>query len=86
MSDLAAAEPTLAGQLQANGHVAGTTDNLDLTADLTGGIAGRGMSSGTLTSRIEVHGLPNNAERAHHRAGLAAGCAARPCGRAAAAD
>ena len=35
VSDLAAAEPTLSGQLQANGHVAGTTDDLDLTADLT---------------------------------------------------
>jgi translocation and assembly module TamB len=61
VSDLAAAEPTLSGQLEANGHVAGTTDNLDLTADLTGGVAGRGMSSGTLTSRIEAHGLPNHA-------------------------
>ena len=61
VSDLAAAEPTLSGQLQANGHVAGTTDNLDLTADLTGGVAARGMSSGTLTSRIEAHGLPNHA-------------------------
>jgi translocation and assembly module TamB len=60
VSDLAAAEPTLSGQLQANGHAGGTTDNLDLTADLTGGIAVRGTSSGTLTSHIEVHGLPNN--------------------------
>jgi translocation and assembly module TamB len=61
VSDLAAAEPTLSGQLQANGHAGGSTDNLDLTADLTGGVAVRGRSSGTLTSRIEVHGLPNNA-------------------------
>jgi translocation and assembly module TamB len=61
VSDLAAAEPTLSGQLQASGHAGGTTDNLDLTADLTGGVAVRGMSSGALTSRIEVHGLPNNA-------------------------
>ena len=61
VSDLAAAEPTLSGQLQANGHAGGATDNLDLTADLTGGVAVRGTSSGTLTSRIEVHGLPNNA-------------------------
>jgi translocation and assembly module TamB len=61
VSDLAAAEPTLSGQLQANGHAGGTTDNLDLTADLTGGVAVRGTSSGTLTSRIEVNGLPGNA-------------------------
>jgi translocation and assembly module TamB len=61
VSDLAAAAPTLAGQLQAKGQVGGTTDNLDLTADLTGGVATRGMSSGTLTSRIEVHGLPHDA-------------------------
>jgi translocation and assembly module TamB len=61
VSDLAAAEPTLSGQLQASGHAGGTTDNLDLTADLIGGVAVRGMSSGALTSRIEVHGLPNNA-------------------------
>jgi translocation and assembly module TamB len=62
VSDLAAAKPTLAGQLAANGHASGTTDDLDLTADMSGGITVRGMSSGTLASRIAVHGLPKNAD------------------------
>ncbi len=61
VTDLAAAAPTLSGQLQASGHVGGTTDNLDLTADLTGGVATHGMSSGALAARIEAHGLPSNA-------------------------
>ena len=60
VTDLAAAASALAGQLQATGQVSGAVDNLDLTADINGGIAARGMSSGALSSRIEVHGLPNN--------------------------
>jgi translocation and assembly module TamB len=62
VSDLAAADPTLGGQLQANGHAGGTTDNLNLAADLAGGVAVRGRSSGALASHIEVHGLPSNAD------------------------
>jgi translocation and assembly module TamB len=61
VTDLSAAEPNLTGQLQATGQVRGTTDNLDLTADINGGIATRGMSSGALTAHIEVHDLPANA-------------------------
>ena len=61
VSDLAAAAPTLGGALQAKGHAGGATDNLDLTADLSGGMAVGKKSSGALTARIEVHGLPANA-------------------------
>ena len=61
ISDLAAAEPTLQGQFQATGKVTGTTDNLNLTSDMNGGVAMRGMSSGALTAHIEANGLPNNA-------------------------
>ncbi len=60
VADLSAAEPTLAGQLQATGQASGTTDNLALTADINGGIATRGVSSGALTARIAVNGLPGN--------------------------
>ena len=60
VSDLAAAEPTLSGQLQANGHAGGSTDNLDLTADLIGGVAVRGTSSGTLTSRIRLRAMASS--------------------------
>ena len=60
VTDLAAAEPTLAGQLQATGTVSGATDDLALTADINGGIATRGMSSGALSARIDARGLPNN--------------------------
>jgi translocation and assembly module TamB len=60
VTDLTAAEPHLAGQLQANGKVGGTTDNLDLTASINGGVASRGLSSGALAAQIEVHGLPKN--------------------------
>ena len=60
VTDLAAAEPSLSGQLQATGQVGGSTDNLALTADINGGIATRGMSSGALTARITVNGLPND--------------------------
>jgi translocation and assembly module TamB len=60
VADLAAADPSLSGQFQATGQVGGATDDLDLTADINGGVATRGMSSGALTARIEVHGLPRD--------------------------
>jgi translocation and assembly module TamB len=60
VNDLAAAEPTLAGQLQATGKVSGATDDLALTADINGGVATHGMSSGALNMKIDVHGLPRN--------------------------
>jgi translocation and assembly module TamB len=60
VTDLAAAEPTLAGQLQATGKVSGPTDDLAFTAAINGGVAARGMSSGALTVNIDAHGLPHN--------------------------
>ena len=60
VSDLAAAEPSLQGQLQATGKVSGTTDDLSLTTDINGGVATRGYSSGALTAHIVANGLPNN--------------------------
>lgn len=60
VTDLAAADPSLRGQLQATGKVSGTTDNLNLTSDINGGVATRGVSSGALTAHIAVRGLPNN--------------------------
>ncbi len=60
VNDLAAVEPTLAGQLQATGKVSGATDDLALTADINGGVATRGMSAGALTMKINMHGLPRD--------------------------
>jgi translocation and assembly module TamB len=60
VNDLAAAEPRLAGELQATGKVAGTTDDLNLTADLGGSVAAHGMSSGALAMNIEANGLPGH--------------------------
>lgn len=60
VADLAAADPSLQGQLQATGKVSGATDNLDVTSDINGGVATRGLSSGGLAAHIAVNGLPNN--------------------------
>ena len=60
VSDLAAAEPQLAGQLQATGKICGATDDLDLTAELAGNVAAHGMSSGALAMNIEASGLPGH--------------------------
>jgi translocation and assembly module TamB len=60
VSNLAAAEPSLQGQLQATGKVSGATDDLSLTTDINGGVATRGYSSGALNAHIAASGLPNN--------------------------
>ena len=60
MSDLAAAEPRLAGELKATGKITGTTDDVSMTADVGGSVAAHGMSSGALTMRIEANGLPGH--------------------------
>jgi translocation and assembly module TamB len=59
VSDLAAAEPRLGGELQAKGTVTGTLDDMSLTANIGGNVAAQGMSSGALSARIEATGLPN---------------------------
>ena len=60
VADLAAADASLQGALQATGKVSGTTDNLDLTSDINGSVATHGLSSGGLAAHITVNGLPNN--------------------------
>ena len=60
VSDLAAAEPRLAGELKATGKITGTTDDVSMTADVGGSVAAHGMSSGALTMRIEASGLPGH--------------------------
>lgn len=59
VSDLTAAEPSLAGQFMATGRVSGTTDNLAMISDINGGVSARGMSSGELKAHIAIDGLPN---------------------------
>jgi translocation and assembly module TamB len=61
VSDLAAAESQLGGDLHASGTIAGATDDLTMTADIGGSVAVRGMSSGALTVRIDAGGLPMHA-------------------------
>jgi translocation and assembly module TamB len=58
VSDLAAAEARLAGQLRATGTVTGATDDLAMIADIGGSVAAHGMSSGALTLHVEANGLP----------------------------
>ena len=60
VSDLAAVEPSLRGQLKATGRVSGATDNLSLTTDIDGSIATREYSSGALKVHVAASGLPNN--------------------------
>ncbi len=60
VNDLSAAAPDLAGQLRAQGTASGTTDNLDLIADINGGVTTRGVNSGPLIAHVEARGLPNN--------------------------
>jgi translocation and assembly module TamB len=59
VSDLAAAEPRLGGELRATGAITGAIDSLNLTADIGGSVAAHGMSSGALSAHIEAIGLPN---------------------------
>jgi translocation and assembly module TamB len=58
VSDLAAAAPRLGGELKATGTIAGALDDLGITADIGGNVAVQGMSSGALTAKVEVSGLP----------------------------
>ena len=59
VGDLAAVEPGLSGQLQAQGSITGPTDDINLTADINGSVAAQGMRSGELTARVEASGLPS---------------------------
>lgn len=59
VADLAAVEPTLAGQLDAQGKVSGPETNLTATADLTGEISTQGVRSGPISMRLRAEGLPN---------------------------
>ncbi|HXT79296.1 MAG TPA: translocation/assembly module TamB domain-containing protein [Acetobacteraceae bacterium] len=59
LADLAAVQPSLAGTLEANGHVAGKTDDLAVAADLRGAIEARGYHTGQVTAHVDAQGLPN---------------------------
>ena len=60
VNDLAAAEPSLGGQLRATGTIAGALDDIGVTADIGGTVAAQGISSGALTAKIEASGLPRH--------------------------
>ena len=45
---------------KATGKIAGTTDDLSMTADIAGSVAAHGMSSGALAMHIEASGLPGH--------------------------
>ncbi len=59
LADLSALQPNLQGQVQANGHVGGTTQNLTATADVAGEVTAQGVQSGKLTAHLDAEGLPN---------------------------
>jgi translocation and assembly module TamB len=58
LSDLAAVQPSLRGKLAAQGHVGGSSQDLSLTADLTGEVAAQDISSGALSVHLQAQGLP----------------------------
>ena len=60
VNDLAAAEPSLGGQLRATGTVTGRIDDINLAADIGGNVTAQGMASGALSAHVEAHGLPNH--------------------------
>ena len=59
VADLSAVEPTLAGQLDAQGQVSGPESNLTATADVSGEISTQGVRSGPIAMKLRAEGLPN---------------------------
>ncbi|HEY1930571.1 MAG TPA: translocation/assembly module TamB domain-containing protein [Acetobacteraceae bacterium] len=59
VADLSAVEPTLSGQLQAQGQVSGQEADLTATADVTGEIGTPGVQSGPVSIKLRAEGLPN---------------------------
>ncbi len=58
LSELAVLAPTVKGHLDAQGHVAGPTDDLATTIDLAGDVAVRSMPSGPIHAHVEAQHLP----------------------------
>ena len=59
LTDLAAVQPSLQGKLAAQGHVGGSSQDLSLTADLTGEVATQGVNSGQFSAHLQAQGLPS---------------------------
>ena len=59
LPDLAAVQPSLQGELQAQGHVGGSPQDLSMAADLSGEVATRGVKSGQFTAHLQAQGLPS---------------------------
>ncbi|HST76119.1 MAG TPA: hypothetical protein VLJ20_12160, partial [Acetobacteraceae bacterium] len=58
LADLAVLAPTVAGTLNAQGHVAGPTDDLAAKIDLAGDVAVRGMPRGPIKAHLDAEHLP----------------------------
>lgn len=59
LSDLSVLAATVQGKLQAQGHVAGTTQDLSVQADASGDIATQGVPSGPIKLSLTAEGLPD---------------------------
>jgi translocation and assembly module TamB len=58
LSELAVLAPTVAGTMNAQGHVAGPTDDLAARIDLAGDVSVRGMPRGPIKAHLEAEHLP----------------------------
>ncbi len=58
LADLAVLAPSVAGTLNAQGHVAGPTDDLAARIDLAGDVAVRGMPRGPIQAHLDAEHLP----------------------------
>jgi translocation and assembly module TamB len=59
LTDLAALQPNLAGQLTTHGNVAGQPTGLAVNAELDGTVAAAGHDSGPLHASLHADGVPN---------------------------
>jgi translocation and assembly module TamB len=58
LADLAAVQPSLRGRIAAQGNLHGSTQNLDLTAALTGAVSAEGIEPGAFSAKLQAQGLP----------------------------
>jgi translocation and assembly module TamB len=58
LAKLAAVQPTLQGNVEAKGHVGGSTQDLSVVADLNGNVAAQGVGSGAVSAHLQAQGLP----------------------------
>ncbi len=59
VADLSVVQPNLAGNLHASGRFDGSTDNLAVTADISGAVGTPGSAAAPLTARLAAQGIPN---------------------------